>query len=227
MATPAPPPDDARRRRLIGVWALIAIGCLVFGILLATGRLNAHVLPKAADKPATSAVHCFEADGNPLSGWSTSQSTAEKNPPIDPVAICTALYQDHTAVDEMDRIATRQRDLGHDCVQFDDSDGGHWILTGIVLSQDGTYSASGGPAPGQLPRFGTVEQPAPLIDRSPAPVPAPPGACTTLPTVTWDLSAPAMTACTSNDVTVSVYVRRAGRSSSGVCAEQGLVVSAG
>lgn len=228
MSTPAPPPGDARRRRVIAVWVLIAIGCLIFGILLATGRLNANVLPKSAAKPATSTVHCFQADGNPLSGWSTAQATAERNAPIDPIEICAALYQDHSAVDAMDRIALQQRDLGHDCVRFDDSDGGHWVLNGIVLSQDGTYTASGGPAPGKLPPFGTVEQPAPLVSQSPEPAPVPTGfSCTTLPTVTWDRSVPPMAACTGNDVTVAVYVRPTGRSASDVCASHGLAKASG
>jgi len=221
MTAPAPPRHP--RHALVAVWAVIGVAVVAVVALLATGRLNANVLPKQADRPPLQSVRCFDADGDPLSGWSATARQAARHARVDPLAICAALYKDHSATAQMDRMSAEQQALGRDCVTFDTSDGEHWTLSGLVVSPQGTYFASGGPAPGRLPGFGTVAQPAPLVSPPPAPTPGTP--CTTLPTVSWDLTVPPMVACTSDDVTVSVFVRTEARTARAVCAAEHLVVA--
>ncbi|GAA4155384.1 hypothetical protein GCM10022286_04260 [Gryllotalpicola daejeonensis] len=224
MTAPTPPRRHSRHP-LVVVWVIVGAAIVAVVALLASGRLNANVLPKAAEKPVPLSVECFDAGGDPLSGWSATAAEASAHPRVDPTAVCAGLYRDHSATATMDRIAAQQQRLGHDCVEFDTSDGEHWFLTELVVSPQGTYFASGGPAPGHVPDFGTVQQPAPLESASPRPVPAPSGSCAVLPTVTWDLSVPPMAACTSDGTAVSVYVREGSRSAADLCAAKGLVVA--
>ncbi|MCL2514961.1 MAG: hypothetical protein FWD85_08840 [Microbacteriaceae bacterium] len=204
-----------------GIGAAVAAAALV--ALGVTGRFHASVLPTAAPAPTVDAVSCFDTSGDPISGWLLDGAAVATSPRIDPLAVCRALIVDQNATAVMDRIATTQRALGHDCVDFDDSAGGHWTLTGIVLSQYGTYAASGGPAPGRLPTFGVIEQPAPLATLPPLPTPL--GPCTQLPTVAWDLTTPPLAACTADDTEVSIYERPAGQDSRATCAAHRLITA--
>lgn len=214
-------PQPERRRRWL-VWAVVAAAILIVATLLLSGRLNAPVLPKTEAKPVPLSVQCFDSDGDLISGWIAHASDPTNVPRVDPLSVCTAIEQDAQAVSQLDGIAAQQRLLGNDCVTFAASDGGQWALTDVV-SADGTYTASGGPAPGRLPSFGEVEQPAPIATL--APLPAQLGGCVELPKVTWKLALPPLAACTADDLTVSVYPRKAGQSASAACAAKNLVVA--
>jgi hypothetical protein len=210
----------ALRRRAV-VWAVVALAALAVVGLLASGRLNASLVPKTAEKPAPREVQCFEADGSPLSSWSAGVGAEASIPRVDAVAVCTALIHDAQAVAQLDELATQQQVLGRDCVTFATTDGGDWALTGLQ-SSDKTYAARGGPAPGRLPAFGQVSQPAPLVSLAPA---APAAGCAQLPTVRWKLAVPPLAACTADDVTVSVYERSGTQTARELCTAKGLVVA--
>jgi hypothetical protein len=222
MSSPPSPPRRSWRTPLaLGAAAVAALAVVA---LLATGHLNARLVPPAPEKPAPTAVQCFEADGSPLQSWSAAgaASPAPSAARVDPLAVCRAVIQDAAAVAQLDAIATQQGALGRSCVHFDASDGGRWQLTGLT-SADKTYVLSGGPAPGRLPGYGEVSQPAPLASLAPATPSA--GECIALPTVRWDLSVPPLVACTGDDLTVSVYVRARSETASALCSREGLVVS--
>jgi len=210
------------RLTLVSVVAGAALVAVV--ALLARGGLNAPVLPKTAERPAPHAVRCFDADGSESSTWSADADATAEIPRVDPVAVCEAMFRDAAAVAQLDRIATEQQAIGRDCVDFDTADGGRWLLTGLVSSPDKTYSVSGGPAPGRLPSFGEVSQPAPLASLAPGPTAAP--GCVQLPSMEWDLAMPPLVACTGDDITVSVYQRTGRQTARTLCSAKGLVVAA-
>lgn len=218
--TPTAP--QRRPRTLVVVWVVVGVAVLAVVALLASGRTNAPVLPKTAQRPVPLEVECYQADGDLITSWSANAQGATDVPRVDPDAVCTAIIRDADAVAQLDSIASTQRALGHDCVTFDTTDGGHWALTQVV-SPDGTYTASGGPAPGRLPPFGIVAQPAPIA--SLAPLPTATAGCLQLPTVAWRLTVPPLAACTADDVTVSVYERSGTQTEKALCAAKGLVIA--
>ncbi|MFC4244584.1 hypothetical protein ACFOYW_14515 [Gryllotalpicola reticulitermitis] len=216
---------SSTRTRTIAVWGGIAAAVALVIALVGTGRLNADLLPQpspAPTAPAVTAVQCYDADGNQSFGWSAGASAGggETATRVDPIAICDALYQDHTAVAQMDTIATAQQALGRDCVTFGTTDGGTWFLTGLETSADGSYTASGGPAPGRLPAFGAPSAPAPLAALAPRPTST--QGCVPLPTVTWNRAVPPMAACTTapESGSVAVYERPADETADTVCTSQ-------
>jgi len=219
MSTETTPPRPAGRGRLVVIGVVVAA---VVGIVAWVVLSGVHPAPRAPHRAAGGIIRvdCVDADGNPAGSWSAGADAPASAPRIDPAAVCRGLYVDHAAVAKMDALASRQRALGRDCVDFADSTGGHWYFTGVVVSQDGTYTASGGPAPGELPSYGVVGQPAPLATLPP--MPSLPAGCVQLPTVTWDLSAPLMAACTADDTTATVFPRTAAEPADGVCAARGL-----
>jgi hypothetical protein len=204
------------------VWAVVGVAVLAVGALLASGRLNASVLPKTTARPAPLAVQCFQADGTLVTSWSADTQDAASVPRVDPLAVCTALIQDQLATAQLDALVTQQRALGRDCVAFAADDGSSWVLSDLE-TPNGTYVASGGPAPGRLPDFGEVAQPAPLVSLAPTPTPA--AGCVQLPTLSWKLAVPPLAACTADDLTISVYERHQGQSAEALCASKQLVVA--
>ncbi|AYG04943.1 hypothetical protein D7I44_16385 [Gryllotalpicola protaetiae] len=206
------------------LWCAVAAAVLAVVALLLTGRLNAPLLPHTVAKPAPLSVQCFDTDGELISGWTAHASDPSNVPRVDPLSVCTAIEEDAQAVAQLDQIAVQQRTLGNGCVTFSASDGGRWALTDVV-SANGTYTASGGPAPGRLPSFGEVEQPAPIAKL--APLPAQLDGCVELPKLTWKLALPPLAACTADGLTVSVYPRKSGQSAAAACAAKDLVVAAG
>lgn len=211
---------SGRRRRT--VWAAVGVAAALALVgLLATGRHNADLVPTPAAAPVPRVVDCFAADPTPAYSWAAG-TTEGTVPRVDPVAVCTGLIRNAEAVDQLDALAARQQVLGRDCVTFATSDGGSWALTGLQSAAK-TYTASGGPAPGKVPDFGVVSQPAPLAAL--APVPAPTAGCVRLPAVTWRLPVPPLAACTADDVTVSVYERERSQTTRALCTAKGLVVA--
>jgi hypothetical protein len=219
MSTETTPPRPAGRGRLVLIAVVVAAVAAVVAWVVLSGIHPAPRAPRHSEAGIVD-VECEDADGNPAGSWSAGADAPASAPRIDPVAVCQGLYVDHAAVAKMDALATQQRELGRDCVEFADSTGGHWYFTGVVVSQDGTYTASGGPAPGKLPSYGVIGQPAPLATLPPTPS-LPPG-CVRLPAVEWDLTAPLLAACTGDDTTATVFTRTAAEPVDGLCAARGL-----
>ncbi|GAA4172488.1 hypothetical protein [Gryllotalpicola koreensis] len=221
MSVGAPP--HRRRQRTLWIAGGVAAALAVAG-LLSTGRLNADLVPQPAAKPAPHTVDCYGVDAAPDYSWDAgvTERTGSDVPRVDPVVVCAALIRNAEAVEQLDQLARQQQVLGRDCVVFATSDGGSWALTGLQ-SVDKTYTASGGPAPGKLPGFGVVSQPAPLA--SLAPVPAPTAGCVRLSTVTWRLPVPPLAACTVDGTAVSVYQRALAQTARELCSAKGLVVA--
>lgn len=218
--------ESAREHRMprrVLLWAGIGVAVVAVAVLAATGRFRAQLIPKTVAAAQPVAVQCYDADGNQGSGWLARGEGTPTSPRVDPVAICDGLARDAMAVARMDRIATQQRALGHDCATFGTTDDETWYLTALTTSPNGTYTASGGPAPGVLPDYGVVEQPAPLVG-IPRVVPLPAG-CVRLPTMSWKFSVPPMAACTTDGLTVSVYPRSAHATAQAVCAAKHLTVA--
>lgn len=208
-----------RRRRLSLLWSGVGAGVIAVSAIAATGPLKTVLIPENGGARASLAVQCPSAGGFRFGTWFETENDKTEAARAEPVAVCDAQLKNAEVEQQIHQIAQQQRALGRQCVSFATTDGERWTITGLRSAD--SYSALGGPAPGQLPGY---RPPAPSASPATfAPSAIPPGGCTELPVVTWRLPVPPMVACTKDDVTISVYPRQSNQTATALCAAKGLV----
>lgn len=200
-----------RRNRRAVLWSGVGLVVAAATAVAAT-PLRTILIPDNGGQRAYLAVSCYDK-GEASQMWFEDENRTTDAARVDPVAVCDAMYRNDTVQTGLDQIAARQRAVGRECVTVTSTDGGSWTITGLQ-SGDKSYSITGGPMPGRLPGQATP---------SPSAIPA--AGCTALPTVTWDLSVPPMTACTSDDLTISVYQRSDEQTPQALCAAKGMTAA--
>jgi len=213
----------SHRRRRTTFWSGIGVLVIAGAAVAASPPLRTVLIPDNGGARAYLVVQCFAKDGTRTGSNSYEDDNATTDAArADPAAVCVALEQQTSVLNQQNAIAAQQRALGRQCVTFADSRGGTWTITGLQ-SPDKTYSTLGGPAPWHLPGdIGPIPvQPRPSL--GPSTVPS--GGCTRITTVTWHLAVPPLTACTTDGVTVSVYERATDQTPKALCATKGMTVA--